>query len=164
MHAVHKRLLEKHFAARQWHGRNKYGKRVIKDFHFDGSEIEGWSLRRAHRVEGAKPPVVYSLWQHGDPASELLAINVYECASVKAAHDQLFEVLGNVQSGAVERRSEKNAPGDIAVGLANTMIIFARANIVMFIRNAGTKVIPVGTIARNLDDLLVRRLEPSRTG
>jgi hypothetical protein len=162
MHAAHKQLLEKQFVAGKWRGRSKYGKRAIKDFEFKGSEIAGWSLYKVHRVEGAKPPVIYSLWQHGDPASELLAINVYECASVNAAHDQLFEVLGNVQSAAVEQRSEKNAPGDIAMGLANTMIVFARANIVMFIRNAGTTVVPVGTIARKLDELLMRWLEPGR--
>jgi hypothetical protein len=58
----------------------------------------------------------------------------------------------------IERKTEKNTPGDVAFGLANTMITFARANLVVVIRNAGPKIVPVGTIARELDTQIQRRL------
>ena len=60
--------------------------------------------------------------------NELIAIDVFECASVKSAHDQLIEALGNMESDAVVRRAEKSAPGEIAFGLGDTMMLFSRAN------------------------------------
>jgi hypothetical protein len=64
-----------------------------------------------------------------------------------------------MESDAIERRTDKNLPGDIAFGLNDTMILFARANIVVLVRNAGPTIIPVSAAARELDQLLVRRLE-----
>ncbi len=160
MHAGQKRFLEDHFAARGWHGRTKHGRAVVRDFDFDGREIRGWTLHRRERR--ADPPGVRSLWRHDDSSDELLGIDVFECGSVKAAHDQLLEVLGEIESGAVERRTEKNAPGDVAFGLANTMLLFAVANLVVWIRNAGRKLVPVSTVARDLEATLVRRLQPGR--
>ena len=94
--------------------------------------------------------------------NELLAVDVFECASVKAAHDQLVEALANMESDAIERRTEKNAFGDIAFGLNDTMTLFARANMVVLVRNAGPTIVPVSAAARELDLLLVRRLEDER--
>jgi hypothetical protein len=64
-----------------------------------------------------------------------------------------------MQSGAITRKTEKNVPGDVAFGLANTMITFARANLVVLIRNAGPALVPVGNIARDLDLQVQRRLD-----
>jgi hypothetical protein len=100
-----------------------------------------------------------SLWSRGDSVEELLSVEVFECDSVKIAHDQLLEELANVQSPKVERIKEKTAPGDVAFGLANTMILFARANLAISIRNAGPRVVPVGIVARELNALILRRLE-----
>jgi len=160
MHAGQKRFLEDHFGARSWYGRSKHGRRAIRDFDFEGREIRGWTLHHAKRQ--TDPPGVRSLWRHDDSLDELLGVDVFECGSVKAAHDQLLEALGNIQSGAVERRTDKSAPGDVGFGLANTMVLFALANMVVWIRNAGRKLVPVGTVARDLDALLVKRLGPAR--
>jgi hypothetical protein len=102
------------------------------------------------------------MWRHGEAMNELLAVDVFECASVKAAHDQLLEALANMESNAIERRTDKNAPGDIAFGLNGTMMLFARANVVVLLRNAGQTIIPVSAAARDLDQLLLRRLEGER--
>ena len=162
MHAEQKKFLEQRYRASEWHGSGGRTRSVLKDFTFDGAEIRGWKLHRVQRAEGAQPPVVRSLWRRGESASELLAIEVFECASVKAAHDQLLEALSNVESDAVERRTGRNVLGDVAFGLAETMLLFARANLVILIRNAGPTVVEVETVARELDALLVRRLEPAR--
>jgi hypothetical protein len=162
MDAQQRRYLERRYRTRDWLGRGGRARPVIKDFNIDGSEIRRWSLQRAHRDERAKPPVIRSIWRHGETMNELLAVDVFECASVKAAHDQLVEALANMESDAIERRTDKNVPGDIAFGLNDTMILFARANIVVLVRNAGPTIIPVSAAARELDQLLVRRLEDER--
>jgi hypothetical protein len=83
-------------------------------------------LRVKHsEQEGTK--AIRSMWSRGDKTDELLSIDVFVSGSVKAAHETLLEVLGNVQSGAIERKTEKNTPGDVAFGLANTVIFFVRA-------------------------------------
>lgn len=159
MHAEQKEFLEVQFAVKEWHGRSGSSRRVVKGFRIAGSEIKNWKLQRVKRDERAGAIAQFSLWSHGDSGEELLAVDIFECASVKAAHDQLLELLANVQSPKVERKTEKTAPGDVAFGLANTMILFARANLAVSIRNAGPKVVPVGVVARELDAQILRRLE-----
>jgi hypothetical protein len=100
--------------------------------------------------------MIRSIWRHGESDKELLSVDVFVCASVKAAHDQLIEALGNFESNAVERRTEKNALGEVAFALGDTMMLFSRGNLVVLIRNAGPKVVSVRAIARGLDALLVR--------
>jgi hypothetical protein len=162
MDAQQRRYLAGRYRARDWHGRGGRARPVIKDFNIDGSEIRRWSLQRVQREERAKPPVIRSIWRHGETMNELLAVDVFECASVKAAHDQLVEALANMESDAIERRTEKNALGDIAFGLNDTMILFARANMVVLVRNAGPTIVSVSAAARELDQLLVRRLQDER--
>jgi hypothetical protein len=154
MYAQQRRYLERRYRVRDWHGRGGRSRRVIKDFDIDGSEIRRWSLQRVQRDEGAKPPVIRSIWSQGENVNELLAVDLFECASVKAAHDQLLEALANMESDAIKRRTEKNAPGDIAFGLGDTMVLFSRANMVVLVRNAGPTIVPVNSVAREIDLLL----------
>ena len=162
MHAGQKRFIEKRFDASKWYGHGPRGRRVIKNFTFDGSEILGWTLERVRLDESARPPAIHSMWRRGESTSELLAVDVFECASLKAAHDELVEALGNFESDIVERRTGKNAVGDVAFGLGDTVILFARANIVVLIRNAGPTVVRVGAVAREIDKRLLRQLAPER--
>jgi len=162
MHATQKRFIEQRFRAKDWYGRGPRGRRVIKDFDFEGSELVEWTLERMDRDERVKPVTIHSLWRREETGSELLAVDIFECASVKAAHDQLIETLGEIESNAVERRSGKNAIGDVAFGLNDTMVLFARGNLVVWIRNAGRPVVKVGALARSLDKMLERRLESDR--
>lgn len=157
MHAAQREALEEHFRAKDWYGRSESGRRAIKEFQFEGSELKGWKLLKTTRSEAKGAVSIRSMWSHGENTNELLSIDVFVCPSVKAAHDALLEALGNMQSGAIERKTEKNTPGDIAFGLANTMIVFARANVVVLVRNAGRAVVPIAGIARELNALLERR-------
>jgi hypothetical protein len=159
MHAAQKEFLEERFGAKEWRGRSESGRRVLKGFRFDGAELKGWKLLRFKDSEEGKTKILRSMWSRGDEADELLAVDVFVATSVKDAHETLLEALGNMQSGAIERKTEKNTPGDVAFGLANTMIVFARANVVVLVRNAGRKVVPVGTIARDLDSQIQRKFE-----
>jgi hypothetical protein len=159
MHAAQKEFLEERFAAKQWQGRSESGRRLVKEFHFEGSELKGWKLLKVKPSEQEGNKVIRSMWSRGGNTDELLSVDVFVSASVKAAHETLLEALGNMQSGSIERKTEKNTPGDIAFGLANTIITFARANLVVVIRNAGRTVVPVGTIARELDTQIRGRLD-----
>src|SRR5271169_244823 len=163
MQAEQKRFVEKRFSAREWRGHSMSGRRSIKGVGFEQWEVPGWKLQRLQHDHPAKQTTVHSLWSHGGSTSELLAVDVFECSSVEAAHDQVLEALGNMQSGVVERLDGKNTPGDVAFGLNDTMVLFARANLVVLIRNAGPSVVRVGEIARQLDRFLLRRLESKRT-
>ena len=159
MQAGQKEFLEERFGAKEWRGRSETRRRLLKGFRFEGAELKGWKLLRVKDSEEGKTKTFRSMWSRGDDADELLAVEVFVSGSVKDAHETLLEALGNVQSGAVERKTEKNTPGDVAFGLANTMIVFARANVVVLVRNAGRTVVPVGTIARDLDSQIQRKLE-----
>ncbi len=163
MQAEQKRFVEKRFSAREWHGHSKYGRRAIKGFSFEQWGVPGWKLQRVQPEHQTKRTTIHSLWSHGESTSELLAVDVFECSSVEAAHDQVLEALGNMESGAVERRTGKDTPGDVAFGLNDTMVLFARANLVVLIRNAGPSVVTVGNAARQLDKYLLRRLESKPT-
>lgn len=163
MLAEQKRFLEKQYKVREWHGHSEHGKRTIKGFNFEELVIPDWKPHRIVRDEGAAPATIHSLWSQGESTNKLLAIDVFECSSVEAAHDQLLEALGNVESAAIERRTGKDALGDVAFGLNDTMVLFLRANLVLLIRNAGPTVVRVGNIARQLDRFLLRRLESKRT-
>ena len=163
MQAEQKRFVEKRYNSREWHGHTMHGNRAIKGFNFEQGGIPGWKPQRIQHDDQAKPKSIRSFWHHGESSGELLEVDVFDCASIGAAHDQLLEALSNMESAAIERRSGKNTPGDVAFGLGDSMILFARANLVVLIRNAGPTVVGVGDIARQLDKVFLQRLESKRT-
>jgi hypothetical protein len=129
--------------------------RPITDFGFDGSELIGWTLYRARHDERTLPPSWRTLWDRGNPAAELLSIDVWKCASAAAAYDQLLEILGNVQCSPAA-----TGIGDLAFSLGYSMLLFQRVNVVVFIRNAGPQIVEAEPVARALDQLLVQRSRP----
>jgi hypothetical protein len=156
MDTSHRLHLETRHKRSEWHGRAAPNRHMIVGLGFNGSEIPTWTLFRARRDERHTPPEIKTLWHRGEPEVELLSISVWECASIVAAHDQLLEVLANIESGVVERREEDEGVGDVAFALAHTMILFARMNVVVLIRNAGPTLVDVGPVARELDELFLR--------
>jgi hypothetical protein len=120
-------------------------------------------LHCSRRDARGTPPALRSLWHRGDPAVELLAIDVWVCASVAAAHDQLLEVLGNIQSDTIERHRGGGGIGDVAFTLGHTMALFARVNVVVLVRNAGPRTVDVEPVARAIDGMIVRLSAPDRS-
>jgi hypothetical protein len=159
MHAEQKKFLDQHHRTSEWHGRSENRSQMLKGFAFDGSELRGWTLERVLRDEIARTVAIRSLWRRGKSTDELLAVDVFECSSIKAAHDQVLEALSNVESNAIERQPGKIAFGDVTFALGETMVLFARANMVVWVRNAGLKVVAVNQVARTLDSVLSRRLK-----
>src|SRR5262249_38094558 len=119
-----KSFIQKQYSTSKWYGRVGRGRRVVKGLRFESPEIAGWTLHRERRDENEEPPAIHSLWRRGGSMSELLAIDLFECSSLTAAHDQLIEALANIESDAVQRRTSDNSVGDVAFGLSNTMDLF----------------------------------------
>jgi hypothetical protein len=160
MDSDQREYLDKRHATSQWHGRSTPDHRMIAAFDFSGSELTGWELLRARRDTRGTPPALRTLWHRGDPAVELVAIDVWVCISVAAAHDQLLEVLGNVQSDAVERHKGRGGVGDVAFALGHSMAVFARINVVVLVRNAGPKTVEIDPVAQAIDRILVQLSAP----
>lgn len=101
--------------------------------------------------------LIKSLWKRPDETRRVLInVNIHECTSRKAAHELLLQLLAQFQLPNVRRR-EGNV-GDVAFsGPDELFILFARGNLVYFVRNAGLDTIPVTAIAEQLDSELISK-------
>jgi len=149
--------LKQHYQASQWQGGRESSRHLVKNFRFEGAELDGWTLHRQRLDDHEKPKAIRSLWRHEGSAETLLAIDIFECASIKMAHDQLLEALGNFETDAMKRQTRADALGDVAFAFDDRVALFARANIVVVIRNAGRDLVSVEPIARKLDALIARK-------
>jgi len=150
------RFLEEKYDVHSWFGRRLKRSRLRHAIGINGGEISGGTLLRANKVEREEVSAIKSIWQFGGDSDRLLSVEIYISPSVKAAHDCILSTLATFQSGEVARRTEKDSPGDVAFSLRDTMMLFARDNFVVFVRNAGQKLVPVHTIALQLDSMLQR--------
>jgi hypothetical protein len=84
-------------------------------------------------------------------------IDVFECASVDAAHEYLIDALNEFESAGIGRRTDVTL-GDVAFG-TDSVALFARANLVVFVRKATPQTEPVTPIAQTIDTVILRRLQ-----
>jgi hypothetical protein len=128
-----------------------------------GKEFPNWQAHRIQSVTQAGwPPLIQSIWKPLSGGTEtLLRLDVYQCNSPDAAQDFLLRLLGHFQSPQIARHKD-SIVGDVALAPAGeTALVFARANLVVFIANAGSKLVPVRDVARRLDEELTS--EPATT-
>lgn len=149
--AEQRELLRKRHDFAEWQGAGEdTGAPPVGGLEFRGDELPGWERVKSRRNEALQPPRLDTFWRaKGDTADTLLGVHVIECASVPAAREALLEALGEFQSAAISRRTDLGV-GDVVFG-QEFMLIFARANLVVFVRNAGRHVVPVLEAARDLD-------------
>jgi hypothetical protein len=157
MNEQQQRYLEEHYAAAEWLDRHLTAG-IIENVQLTGSEIPGWTLERARRDEHAAPPFSHSLWRNTDDADEIISVRITECADASTAQHQLLEELGNFQSPVIERHDGTDAVGDVSFGLGQTMALFARANIVVTVLNAGPRPASVVPVARAVDTFIQQRM------
>jgi hypothetical protein len=122
-----------------------------------GSELGGWTARRVQpvNVPGARAAHL-SMWQQGASAENLLRLDVTEAPSASAAREVVLELLGQFQSPEIRRLPDPPA-GELAFGApGETVILFARGNVVVMVRNAGRRVVAVTDFAHVVDGRLVR--------
>jgi len=93
-----------------------------------------------------------------DEITSAASIVLWECASVDVAHDQLLDVLCEMQSNAITRDRQREI-GDVSFSLADAMFLFARANLVVLVRNAGPQVLSLEEMASTIDSAILRHLQ-----
>lgn len=136
----------------------------ISNFIPNKNSLAGWTL---HDVEVAEiedlPGGIKTLWRPADDDSQLLLrIDFFECASLSGAHDFLLQLLTEFEEPALTRREqpvdEEGDLGDIFFASPDeTTIIFARANMVLMLRNIQLKEVPLTKVARQLDQSIISR-------
>jgi hypothetical protein len=125
-------------------------------FALGGQELPGYNALRIDTVEHPDlPRRIESLWRAGkeDADRVLVRVDASEASSVTKARAELLRLLAQFQSPEIERIGD--GPGDIAFGGAGyRALVFARANIVVLMLNAGDEIQSVEPPARELDRLL----------
>jgi hypothetical protein len=152
--------LKKRFDYEAWsHDDSSQEKTVLRNVSLSEIELPDWSANRIQRMAAKNvPPYVRSMWQPKGSGTEILVrVEVYECDSTQAAREFLLRLLGEFQSTQIERRSD--VAGDVAfVYVGDTMVLFSRNNIVVWLRNAGAEVVSVTFLAKQFDAHLLRLL------
>lgn len=140
-----------------WQGSSADARPPIRDFQFKGDELPGWELATSRRNAALQPPRLDTFWRpEDDPSDTLLGVQVIERTSVPTARETLLELLADFQSAVIARRTDLNI-GDVVFG-HDLMVVFARGNLVVLVRNAGRKIVPVLEPARLVDAHIVRLL------
>src|SRR5215467_2223650 len=133
---------------------------LILGFRFFGHEVPEARLERARYVDGDKlGPVLRSMWRRGDG---LVAIDVLEGDSADDAEQALQQVLRDVQSPLVVRTETEDLGDTAYVAPGGGGVYFARANLVMIVRDAGDAT-SVLDAARALDSWVTAVPEPGGT-
>jgi hypothetical protein len=121
-----------------------------------GKELPGWTLERTDQHK--------TFWRRGGAGGRtsdaVVRVDIFALDSVQAAHEYLVDALGEFESSAMRRRTDANI-GDVAFG-TEAVMLFARGNLVVVVRNAGREIVPVTAIARAVDAVVLGRPEEVR--
>lgn len=152
--------LEKRFDFAGWKSAPRGARRLSTSGVFDvGGKLGRWTVSRAQAVPFPAARAAYRfMWQESRSNETLLRLDLVEAASAAAAREIVLELLGQFESPQIQPIANPPA-GELAFGApGNTVILFARANVVAMIRNAGREVVTVVAFARLVD----RRLTGQR--
>src|SRR3954469_11878228 len=120
----------------------------------DEQLLPGWRLQRTDPLpaeERNRPGGIRTLWARDEGA--VLSVEIWQCTSPAAARELLLETLGQqFESPQVERARGAAAIGEVAFVHGEQTLLFARENVVVLVRNAGPRIVPVLEAARLLDD------------
>lgn len=152
--------LKRRFNYEAWSHEDQAEERaVLRNISLSDIESPDWGAIRIQRMAAKNfPPYVRSMWQPRAAGTDVLVrVEVYECDSIQAAREFLLRLLGEFQSNQIERGED--VAGDIAfVYPGETMVLFSRSNIVVWLRNAGPEVVSVTFLAKRFDAHLLRLL------
>ena len=165
MHPERYEELKRRFNFEAWRERNLLRlTATLKTFEIGENDIPGWYIVRRSYDSTITPPVAKMIWSRREASNEqLLSIETRASDSLQGAHAHLLELLGEFQSTALKEKPELDI-GDVAFGITDpTVLLFARANLVVLVRNAGPKVIRVDEVARRLDAEIVGQLRRAET-
>ena len=121
-------LKERH-RFREWAGKSATtDDRGVRKLAFTGEELPGFRLDRTERREDVQPPRLTTFWRRASTQA-VVRVDVFECASVNAAHEYLIDALNEFESAGIGRRTDA-AFGDVTFG-TDSVALFARANLVV---------------------------------
>jgi hypothetical protein len=156
MEAAHRAALKRVHAFDEWAGKSALPpERTLRRFTFAGDELPGLRLERVDRRDALEPPRLSVFWRRVETQA-VVRTDLFDCASVQAAHEYLIDALDEFESGAIRRRTDANF-GDVAFG-TDSVALFARANLVVLVRKATPQREPVAPVAQAIDTLLLARL------
>jgi hypothetical protein len=156
MQTAERDALKERHGFREWAGRSATPvDRAVRKFAFTGDELPGLRLERAASREDAQPPRLIALWRRG-ATQAVVRIDVFECASVTAAHEYLIDALNEFESADIRRRTDAKF-GDVAFG-NDSVALFARGNLDVLVRKATPQTEPITPIAETIDAVILRRL------
>ena len=151
--------LRREFGYEQWAGRTSLQESLAVWRYFVApSLLQGWRLHGSQRFDSGpatRTELIFTRPTRED--DELLRVDVFECSSLVAAHEQLLRVVADFQSAAVTQVT--GGPGDVAFGNGDFTQVFARANLVVMLRNAGRNLVPVTQSTRLIDAEITSRPE-----
>src|SRR5262245_16388478 len=134
-----------------WRNRNTLAQGLfIHNFFPRDGLLPGFRLERLQQVPAEREIYYQSIWMDAAGDSELLVrMDVHACASRPAAHELVAQLLGGFQSPAIAR-DDSLAIGDICFsGPGGAAVVFARANLAVFVARVGAKPMPVVELARS---------------
>jgi hypothetical protein len=104
------------------------------------------------------PRTMQSMWRGAMYSSNaLMSVDLFQTASRRAAHELLLRLLGEFQSLLITR-IPTNEIGDVCFsGPGRHLVVFARANLVLLMRNAGKDLISIEEPAYQFDRRLIER-------
>ena len=140
-----------------WRGVNRLGEDLLVwNYRITQDQIPGWRLHHAQSIDAPGwPRSVQSAWSRPKGGDALF--DVFECASRIEAHALLVRLLANVQSARLEHQPEPSV-GDVMFGRGRAPVrIFARGNIVFFLRAADREPTPIAQTAGRLDKQLISK-------
>jgi hypothetical protein len=155
-------LKEKH-QYEDWRGQTSLAEGLLLWRYFlIGDELAGLELVNSQRVEPPGwPTSIQSIWRAPtEHAGALVRLDLFECGSLEVAHEFVIRFLAEFQSPLIGREPE--APvGDVTfAGPDDAVIVFARGNMVVGLRNAGSEIVTVRPLAAALDAELSNRPRP----
>jgi len=149
--------LERRYDYGTWRGRSAHAPDVaLRGVTLAGPVLSDWEIHRVDRKPGP-PPRTIALWRrHVRAPEQILRVDLFELASIDGAHEYVLELLNEFEATEI-RRQEQPAIGDVRFGTA-LVLLFARANIVVLLRNAGRDAVEVTGAAREIDVHLMNLL------
>jgi hypothetical protein len=157
MQAAERDALKERHRFGEWAGKSSVsGDRIVRGLSLTGEELPGLRLDRVDRRADTQPPRLSSFWRRAGTQA-VVRVDLFECASVADAHEYLIDALNEFESAAIVRRTDA-AIGDVVFG-TDSVVLFARANLVVLVRKATPQTEAVAPIAQMLDALILGRLK-----
>lgn len=147
-----------------WCGRSTLSESLfIYKYFMTASDIENWQLHRQRPIDvSGLPHCIQSMWRdpNGDP-EVLLRVDIYECDSHMAAHEFLVHFVSQFQTTEVYRRDDVRIGDVVFIPISEQAVLFIRANLLVFLADAGRTRAPLIKLARDFDDALIDKPDRS---